>query len=54
MEMQKQLIEKQKKEVEEKQKEIIDSIRYARRIQRSLLPTDKYLDKQLNKLNKDQ
>jgi hypothetical protein len=50
MEMQKQLIGKQKKEVEEKQKEIIDSIRYARRIQHSLLPTEKYLDKQLNKL----
>lgn len=51
-EMQKKLIEEQKRIVEDKQKGIIDSIRYARRIQRSLLPTEKYLDKQLNQLNK--
>jgi len=36
--------------VEEHQKEIIDSITYARRIQRSLLPTEKYIDKNLNRL----
>jgi tetratricopeptide (TPR) repeat protein len=43
-------VEKQKELVEEKQKEIIDSIKYAKRIQESLMPTDKYIDKNLNKL----
>jgi len=38
----------QKEIIEEKQKEIIDSILYARRIQRALLPSQKYLDKNLN------
>ena len=37
---------------EEHQKEIIDSIMYARRIQRSLLPTDKYIEKSMNRLRK--
>ncbi len=46
------LIEDQKHLVEEKQKEIIDSIRYAQRIQRALLPNDKYFEKNLNKLSK--
>jgi hypothetical protein len=59
---QKNLIEKQKEEVEhahalitdqkiqleEKQKEILDSIYYARRIQRSLLPSEKYISKKLD------
>lgn len=36
---------------EEKQKEILDSIHYAKRIQQSLMPTGKYIDKQLRKLN---
>lgn len=36
--------------IEEKQKEIIDSIRYAKRIQRSLLPTEKYIERNLNRL----
>lgn len=56
---QKELVEHQKKEVErqknileEKQKEIIDSITYARRIQRSLFPTELYLEKTLNRLKK--
>lgn len=35
----------QKEIIEEKQKEILDSIHYAKRIQRSLLPTEKYLEK---------
>src|SRR5688572_9572917 len=39
----------QKKIIEEKQKDILDSIRYARRIQKSLMPTEKYIDKTLNK-----
>ena len=48
------IIEKQKKEVEyqkllleTKQKEILDSIHYAKRIQQSLLPTEKYIEKKL-------
>lgn len=44
--------ELQKAIIEEKQKEIIDSINYARRIQRSQLPTEKYIDRTLKRLNK--
>jgi predicted double-glycine peptidase len=44
------IIEQQKNMVEEKQKEIVDSIHYAKRIQQSLMPTEKYIDKNLNKL----
>ena len=47
---QKQIIESQKELVEEKQREIMDSIYYARRIQRSLLPTEKYIDKSFKRL----
>ncbi len=36
--------------VEEKQKEILDSIRYAKRIQQSLLPSEKYIENNLNRL----
>jgi hypothetical protein len=56
LEAQKKIIEQQKEEtehqkelVEEKQREIIDSIKYARRIQRSLLPTEKYIDKNIKR-----
>ena len=49
---QKDVIQLQKILVDEHQKEIIDSITYARRIQQSLLPTEKYIDKQLNRLRK--
>jgi tetratricopeptide (TPR) repeat protein len=42
----------QKSIIEEKQKEILDSIRYARRIQASLLPTEKYIIKKLSELGK--
>ena len=45
-------IEMQKEMVEEKQKEIIDSITYAKRIQNSLLPTEKYILNTLKRLNK--
>ena len=38
--------------VEEKQKEILDSIHYARRIQRSLLTSEMYIEKKLKKLIK--
>jgi len=37
--------------IEEKQKDILDSIHYAKRIQASLLPTEKYIEKILTKLN---
>ncbi len=52
VEIQKKEVEEQKLMVEEHQKSIIDSITYARRIQRSLLPTEVYIDKQLKRLNK--
>lgn len=45
-------IEEQHKILEEKQKEIIDSITYARRIQSSLLPTERYIDNNLKRLSK--
>jgi tetratricopeptide (TPR) repeat protein len=44
------IISEQKKLVDDKQKEIIDSINYASRIQKALLPSDKYIDKNINKL----
>jgi tetratricopeptide (TPR) repeat protein len=44
---QKKVIEEQKKIVEEKQKEVLDSIHYAKRIQSSLLPTEKYIERHL-------
>jgi hypothetical protein len=43
------IISEQKMLVEHKQKEILDSIYYARRIQRSLLPQEKYIARVLNK-----
>ena len=47
-----EVIEEQKKIVEEKQKEILDSIHYARRIQRSILPTEKYIDRVFKERNR--
>jgi len=44
------IITQQKELVEEKQKEILDSIRYAKRIQSSLLPPEKYIDKSLKQM----
>jgi tetratricopeptide (TPR) repeat protein len=44
---QKEIIEEKSKEVEEKNKDIMDSITYARRIQTSLLPTKKFLERKL-------
>jgi len=41
------IISEQKHLVEEKQKEILDSIHYAKRIQQSLLPTEKYIKRNL-------
>jgi ligand-binding sensor domain-containing protein len=47
-------IEQQKNLVEQKNKEITDSIQYAKRIQNALLPNDKYVEKNLDRLkNKD-
>jgi tetratricopeptide (TPR) repeat protein len=43
------IITEQKLLVEEKQKEIIDSIRYAKRIQQSLMPSEKYIERNLKK-----
>ncbi|MGZ4034834.1 MAG: hypothetical protein ACXVP4_08230, partial [Bacteroidia bacterium] len=53
IEEQKSMVEKQKELVENKQKEILDSIHYAKRIQQSLLPHEKYIDKNLKRLTKD-
>jgi tetratricopeptide (TPR) repeat protein len=39
--------------LEEKQKEILDSIHYAKRIQQSLMPTEKYFTKNLTKFKKN-
>ncbi len=47
--VQKNEISKQKHVIEEKQKEIISSINYAKRIQQSMLPSDKYITKKLKK-----
>ncbi len=44
---QKKETEFQKEIIEEKQKEILDSIHYAKRIQQSLLPSEKYIERVL-------
>jgi tetratricopeptide (TPR) repeat protein len=44
------LLSKKNKLIEDKNKDILDSIRYAKRIQTSLLPTYKYIDKSISKL----
>ena len=46
------LISEQKKTVEEKQKEVLDSIRYAKRIQQSLLASEKYIERKLEGLKR--
>jgi tetratricopeptide (TPR) repeat protein len=46
---QKSIIETQKALVEEKQNEILDSIRYAKRIQNALITSEKYIQRQLEK-----
>jgi tetratricopeptide (TPR) repeat protein len=52
VEQQKIEVEQQKALVEEHQKAIIDSITYARRIQHSQLPAEKYIDQALKRLNR--
>jgi adenylate cyclase len=49
---QKDIIEKQKHFVEEKQKEIVDSIRYAHRIQKALITSETYIKNNLERLTK--
>lgn len=49
---QKLVIEIKNREVEEKQQEILDSIYYAGRIQRALMPSVKYFEKNLSRLRK--
>lgn len=49
---QKKIIEEQKIMVDQKQKEVLDSFYYASRIQKSLLPTDVYIDKSIKRLKK--
>jgi tetratricopeptide (TPR) repeat protein len=45
-------ISQQKKLIEEKQKEILDSIHYAKRIQRSLLPSERVIERNLKRSGK--
>jgi tetratricopeptide (TPR) repeat protein len=52
VEQQKEQVEHQKILVEEHQKDMIDSIMYARRIQRALLPSEQYISKNLKRLSK--
>ncbi len=47
---QKKIVDEQKHKVDEKQKEILDSIRYAKRIQTALITSEHYIDKTLNRL----
>jgi tetratricopeptide (TPR) repeat protein len=49
---QKRIIEVVKVVVEQKYKEVTDSIHYAKRIQTSQMPTEKYIDKNLRRLKK--
>lgn len=52
IQMQKEIVEKQRDMVEEKQKEILDSIRYAKRIQTALITSEKYIANSFNRLMK--
>lgn len=53
IEIQKKTTELQKHLIEEKQKEILDSIHYARRIQRSLITSERYIANALSRLRKN-
>jgi len=48
VEKQKHLVEEQKELIEEKQKEILDSINYAQRIQKTILAHDEFLDQNID------
>jgi tetratricopeptide (TPR) repeat protein len=54
VEDQKREVEQQKHRVEEKQKEILDSIHYARRIQRALITNENYIHRILMKMGVDE
>lgn len=49
----KQNLELKNIRIQEQQKEIIDSIIYAKRIQQSLMPTEKYIERNVNKLKSE-
>ena len=51
IELQKEEVTEQKEKVEEKQKEILDSIRYAKKIQTALITSERYIYRKLNELN---
>jgi tetratricopeptide (TPR) repeat protein len=50
IEEQKRFVEAQKAFIEEKQREVMESILYAKRIQTALLPTDRYIQKNIRQL----
>jgi tetratricopeptide (TPR) repeat protein len=52
IEQQKKIVEEQKHLVEEKQQEILDSIKYARRIQLAQIPSEKMVQRTLRRLKK--
>jgi hypothetical protein len=53
IEEQKVMVDKAYESLHEKNKEVMDSIHYAHRIQRALITSEKYIEKQLNRLNKN-
>jgi tetratricopeptide (TPR) repeat protein len=53
IEEQKVLVDAAYEQLHEKNKEVMDSITYARRIQRALITPEIYIDRALNKLNKN-
>jgi hypothetical protein len=52
IEGQNEALESKNRIIEEKQKEILDSIKYARRIQKAHLPNENFLDRTIKKLKK--
>jgi tetratricopeptide (TPR) repeat protein len=54
IEKQKVVVEKQKNLVDEKQKEILDSIHYAKRIQQALITNEKYIERSLSSMNREE
>jgi len=53
IEQQKTIVDAAYFQLEEKNREVMDSIHYAKRIQTALMPNEKYIDKTLNRLNKE-
>ena len=52
IEQQKVLVDEAYTQLAEKNNEVLDSIHYAKRIQTALLPSEKYIERKLNELNK--